>query len=114
MAKTWTVLVADDDPAVRQLSRATLERLGLIVVEAADGEQAIDAFKRCQADLVVLDAKMPRLDGFAVCRKIRKLDYGSDVPVIMVTALADSDSAKRARGRGHRVRDQAGELGLAR
>jgi CheY-like chemotaxis protein len=100
MAKTWTILVADDDPVVRQLSRAMLERLGLIVIEASDGEQAVEAYVQSQADLILLDANMPRMDGFAVCRKIRKLGGGADVPVIMVTSLADSDSAKRARAAG--------------
>ncbi len=100
MARTWTVLIADDDPVVRQLYRAMLERLGLIVIEASNGPQAVDAYVQSQADLVVLDAMMPRLDGFAVCRKIRKLEGGAEVPVIMVTSLADSDSAKLARAAG--------------
>lgn len=101
MATTWTILVADDDPLVRKMIRTALERrLGLIVIEAADGRQALDCFRQSQADLVLLDASMPRLDGFMVCETIRRQDYGADVPILMVTALADSDSVKRAVAAG--------------
>jgi len=101
MAATWTILVADDDPLMRKMIRAMLERrLGLIVTEAADGREALDTFRQSQADLVLLDAKMPKLDGFKVCEKIRGLDYGADVPILMVTALADSESVKRAMAAG--------------
>lgn len=97
MAATWTILVADDESLTRKMIRAMLERqLGLIVTEAADGRAALEAFRQSQADLVLLDANMPRLDGFEVCAKIRALEYGVDVPILMVTSLADSESARRA------------------
>ena len=116
MAATWTVLVADDESLMRKMIRAMLERhLGLIVTEAADGRAALEAFRQSQADLVLLDANMPRLDGFEVCAKIRALEYGADVPILMVTSLADSESARRAaRGGRDRFRHQADQLGQAR
>jgi CheY-like chemotaxis protein len=101
VAATWTVLVADDESFMRKMVRGMLERhLGLIVTEAADGREALEAFKQSQADLVLVDANMPRLDGFEVCRKIRALEYGADVPILMVTGLADSESARRAADAG--------------
>jgi PleD family two-component response regulator len=101
MAATWTVLVADDESFMRKMIRGMLERhLGLIVTEAADGREALEAFKQSQADVVLLDANMPRLDGFEVCAKIRALEYGVDVPILMVTSLADSESARRAAEAG--------------
>jgi CheY-like chemotaxis protein len=101
MAAIWTILLADDDPKTRHMIRGMIERqLGLIVTEAADGTAALEVFKQSQADLVLLDASMPRMDGFAVCRKIRALAYGVDVPIIMVTSLSDSDSVKRAMAAG--------------
>jgi CheY-like chemotaxis protein len=101
MAATWTILVADDESLTRKMIRVMLERqLGLIVTEAADGREALEAFKQSQADLVLLDANMPRLDGFEVCAKIRALEYGVDVPILMVTSLADSESARRAADAG--------------
>ncbi|MGI9341415.1 MAG: response regulator [Gammaproteobacteria bacterium] len=101
MAATWTVLVADDESLTRKMIRAMLERqLGLIVTEAADGREALEAYKQSHADLVLLDADMPRLNGFEVCEKIRALEYGADVPILMVTSLADSESARCAAAAG--------------
>ena len=96
MASTWTVLIVDDDATTRTLMRSALERLGLIVVEAVNGEEALGAFRKSQADLVLLDANMPRMNGFEACAAIRRLDYGRDIPIIMVTSMADSDAVKRA------------------
>lgn len=96
MASTWTVLVVDDDATTRTLMRSALERLGLIVVDAANGEEALSTFRKSQADLVLLDANMPRMDGFETCQAIRRIEYGRDIPIIMVTSMADSDAVKRA------------------
>jgi PleD family two-component response regulator len=82
------------------MTRKMLEEQGFVVAEAADGREALAVFQHCQADLVLLDAKMPRLDGFGACRKMRRLSRGSDVPIIMVTSLADSDSVKSAMAAG--------------
>lgn len=100
MAKTWTVLIVDDDPAMRRLGRAMLERLGLIVTDAGDGRTAVELFTRSQADLVLLDIKMPGEDGFSTCERIRRLPFGRDVPILMVTSMAGSDIAKRAAAAG--------------
>jgi len=100
MASTWTVLIVDDDATTRTLMRSALERLGLIVVEAANGEEALGVFKKSQADLVLLDANMPRMNGFEACAAIRRIEYGRDIPIIMVTSMADSDAVKRAVGAG--------------
>lgn len=100
MAKTWTVLVVDDDTTTRMLMRSALERLGLIVIEATNGEDALKVFSSSQADLVLLDASMPRMDGFKACAAIRRMEYGRDIPIVMVTSMADSDSVKRAAAAG--------------
>ncbi len=100
MPATWTVLVVEDDAKARFMIKASLERMGLIVVEAVNGPDALDIFQKTHADLVLLDANLPRLDGFRVCEKIRAMDYGTDVPIIMVTSFADSDSVKKATAAG--------------
>lgn len=100
MASTWTVLVVDDDATTRTLMRSALERLGLIVVDAANGEAGLAAFKKSQADLVILDANMPKMNGFEACAAIRRISYGRDIPIIMVTSMADSDSVKQAVAAG--------------
>lgn len=81
------ILVVDDESRMRKLVRDFLVKAGYDVVEAGDGEEALDIFYR-QKDiaLVVLDVMMPKLDGWQVCRELR--DY-SKVPVIMLTARGD-------------------------
>ena len=80
-----TVLLADDDRALRKLIRAYLSEEGLAVHEAGDGEEALALVRRLSPDLVVLDVTMPRCDGFEVLRRL-----GHDAPpVMMLTARAD-------------------------
>jgi two-component system, OmpR family, response regulator MtrA len=81
-----TVLLVEDDPAARQGLELALRRLGYDVRAAEDGEAALRAFGAAAAAVVVLDVMLPGLDGFEVCRRLRR---GSDVPVIMLTARGD-------------------------
>ena len=60
--------------------------IGYQVVTACDGNEALDLFRNCEPDLVVLDVMMPKLDGYGVCQELRK---ESDVPIVMLTALGD-------------------------
>lgn len=90
------VLVADDDPAMRLLMVQSLEQAGFRAIEAHNGREALAAFERQQPDVVVLDVKMPELDGFAACAEIRTRPRGAHVPVLMVTGLDDIDSIHRA------------------
>ncbi len=87
-----TILVVDDEPQYRWTIRVNLEARGYIVLEAEDGESALDiAVTECP-DLVLLDIRMPGMDGYDVCRSIREF---STVPVIMLTAMAqDSDKVR--------------------
>jgi DNA-binding response OmpR family regulator len=79
-----TVLVVDDEPAVRRVLLMRLQMAGYRVICAEDGEAALEVFQREQPDLVVLDVMMPKLDGFAVCRRLRA---ESCVPIIFLSAL---------------------------
>jgi two-component system, OmpR family, response regulator MtrA len=81
-----TVLLVEDDPAARQGLELALRRLGYQVRPAGDGEAALEGIGQDAADVVVLDVMLPGLDGFEVCRRLRR---GSDVPVIMLTARGD-------------------------
>jgi two-component system response regulator MprA len=81
------ILVADDDPAVRESLRRSLTFNGYDVVLAADGEDAIAAVGDHSPDLLVLDVNMPRLDGLEVCRRLRAV--GNDLPVLMLTARVE-------------------------
>jgi two-component system, OmpR family, response regulator MtrA len=81
-----TVLLVEDDPAARQGLELALSRLGYGVRAAATGEAALDGLGEGPVDVVVLDVMLPGVDGFEVCRRLRRV---SNVPVIMLTARGD-------------------------
>lgn len=82
-----TVLVADDEGRMRKLVGDFLKKAGYRIIEAEDGRKALNAFREePRIDLVILDVMMPVLDGWTVCREIRKV---SKVPVIMLTARGE-------------------------
>lgn len=80
------ILVVDDEASIRRILETRLSMIGYDVITAGDGEEALTTFRKVDPDLVVLDVMMPKLDGYGVCQEIRK---ESDVPIIMLTALAD-------------------------
>ena len=86
------ILVCDDDQNVRLLTRQCLEAEGMIVVEAADGLQAVDVFVRERPDLVFLDVEMPGMTGLEVCERIRQLPQGESIPIMIVTGSDDRKS----------------------
>jgi len=80
------VLVVDDEQDILDLVRYHLEREGYQVVGCRDGKSALDLVGREKPDLVVLDLLMPGVDGFEVCRRLRR---ESSIPIVMLTAKAD-------------------------
>jgi two-component system, OmpR family, alkaline phosphatase synthesis response regulator PhoP len=85
-----TILVVDDEPKIAQLARDYLEHAGFRVLTAADGRAALRAVSRERPDLIVLDLRLPDIDGLDVTRTLRK---ASAVPIIMLTAR-DEESDK--------------------
>lgn len=81
------ILTVEDDERIRTAVRLALEDEGWEVEEADTGEEALQAFTRQPSDVVLIDIMLPGIDGFDVCRSIRRV---SDVPIIMVTARADT------------------------
>lgn len=81
------ILVVDDDSNICELLRLYLEKEGYAVKIVNDGVSAINAFKQENPDLMILDIMLPKLDGWQVCREIRKK---SSVPIIMITAKGDT------------------------
>ena len=77
------ILIADDEPNIREVISFALERAGHAIVTARNGSEALQAFRRGPLDLIVLDIGMPELDGLEVCRQIRK---SSDVPILFLSA----------------------------
>jgi putative two-component system response regulator len=90
------VLVVDDISANRVLIEAYLGQLPVRVVSAASGERALRLIEAEPPDLVLLDVQMPGLDGFEVCRRIKSAPDGHLLPVVMITALSNSDDRVQA------------------
>lgn len=84
------ILVADDDPVVREVVRRYLERDGLEVVETADGPATAEVLARNEIDLAVLDVMMPAPDGIELCRAVRAGPH-PQTPIILLTALGEED-----------------------
>lgn len=82
------ILIADDEYEVRKLLTVLLQRVGYEVEAAEDGEMAVELFTQQEFDMVLLDVKMPTMDGFEACAKIRLL---SEIPIMMLTALNQVD-----------------------
>src|SRR5918912_2890378 len=81
--KKETVVVADDDPRLLRLVQFNLQQAGYRVVSASDGNRALRLAESENPDLILLDIRMPLMDGLEVCRRVRNF---STVPIIMVTA----------------------------
>ncbi|MEO8705844.1 MAG: hybrid sensor histidine kinase/response regulator [Kofleriaceae bacterium] len=94
------VLVVDDTVENRALAQATLEDESYVVELATSGEQAIAAFTREQPDCVLLDIRMPGMNGIDACMRIRALPGGADVPILFLTAQRDVETFDRARDAG--------------
>ena len=80
------ILIVDDDTNICELLRLYIEKEGYSAILAHDGEQAVELFNKEQPNLILLDIMLPKLDGWQVCREIRKT---SDCPIIMITAKGE-------------------------
>jgi DNA-binding response OmpR family regulator len=97
MAAKRRVLLVDDDPQLLLLISTTLGTSDFDLLEASDGEQALQVARRDHPDLVLLDVTMPGLDGFEVCRQLKSSPETTSIKVVMLTARGTD--ADRARGR---------------
>lgn len=99
-----TLLIADDEIAVRRLVRMTLEDDDYYILEAGDGETALEMVREHQPELVLLDVMMPKRTGIEVCRELKQDDATSDTRVVMLTARAqeaDEDEGRAAGADGY-------------
>ena len=92
-----TVLVVDDSATMRQMVSFTLKQAGFGVIEASDGEDALERLGGSRVDLVITDLNMPRMDGIALIRLLRGRLASKYTPVLMLTT--ESQDAKRQEGR---------------
>ncbi|WP_295447952.1 diguanylate cyclase [uncultured Thiodictyon sp.] len=98
--RPYRALVVDDDDVLRTAMHRFIARLGFEVQSTDNGSRALALFEAQGADIVLLDAAMPVMNGFAACEAIRALPAGRRVPVIMITSYEDEDSVDRAFAAG--------------
>ncbi|MGF1610559.1 MAG: phosphate regulon transcriptional regulator PhoB [Kiloniellales bacterium] len=94
------VLIVEDEPALVTLLRYNLEREGLRVSEASDGEEALVLIEEETPDIILLDWMLPLMSGIEVCRRIRRLPATRDVPIIMLTAKGEEGDKVRGLDAG--------------
>jgi two-component system chemotaxis response regulator CheY len=96
-----TIMVVDDDPLIRRLIATTLEDVaGFDVVEAADGEAALEQAALTSPAIVFLDIDMPRMDGIAACQRLRRAPETAAATIVMLTAATDDRAEARADSAG--------------
>ena len=89
------ILVIDDEPGIRGLLATILERKGYAVLLADGGRKGLDLFRRERPDLIVLDLKMPDIDGIIVLKDIHAVD--ADIPVVILTGAGNEKTEQQAR-----------------
>ena len=103
VTKGQTVLVVDDDPEIRKLIAATLERMGFAVSEAADGRTAIKRLDAARPSLVCIDLMLPESSGYVVCEHVNQTPKLTGLPVLMVSARNMPEDRAQAEELGVRV-----------
>ncbi|MEC4813680.1 MAG: PAS domain-containing protein [Scytonema sp. PMC 1069.18] len=96
----YSILVVDDDDVMRMQLKDLLQQAGYQVAEARDGDEALLVYVRIQPDMVLLDALMPRMDGYTCCTQLQALPNYSETPVLMITGRYDRDSVEQAFAAG--------------
>jgi two-component system phosphate regulon response regulator PhoB len=95
-----TILIADDEPAILDLVRFTLEDPQVQIVEAADGAAALALAQQTRPEVALLDVKMPHLSGLEVCRRLRQLPECAHTRIVMLTAAAQAEDRRRGLAAG--------------
>jgi CheY-like chemotaxis protein len=93
-----TILICDDQPSLRELVRGVLEIGPYDLHEARDGQEAVEAAERLKPDLILLDLMMPVMNGLQVLERVRTMNGGAEIPVVVLTAstrTADRDAVER-------------------
>ena len=96
------ILIANDRPEVVELVRVTLEGEDYQIAAASNGKEALKKARLEKPDLVLLDVVMPKMDGFEVCRKLRKDPETQEIPIIMLTAKGQEVDQEKGREVGAR------------
>ena len=95
MADKKLILVVDDEPDFVSIVQSNLEKEGFAVNVAYDGNEGLKKVRQSPPDLIVLDVMMPEKDGYEMCAELKKDEATADIPIIMLTAVADHVSSTR-------------------
>ena len=95
-----TVVIVDDEPAMVDMLTTFLTMKGFQVHGAYTGMAGLDAIEREQPDVVLLDLMLPDIDGFEVCRRLRSRPAYASLPVVIISARAETEAVERAMGTG--------------
>jgi CheY-like chemotaxis protein len=101
------ILVADDEPGMVRFIQLALAKDGYDILEAKNGEEALEVVQREHPNLILLDVQMPRMDGYEVAQRLRALSEFRDVPIIMLTAFVEEENIVRGFASG--VNDYIGK-----
>lgn len=97
MSDKKTILIAEDEAPMLMALAKKFQDKGFIVIEAIDGQAALDKAMENKPDIILLDIIMPKMEGIEVMRRIREdKKWGSDVPIVMLTNLSDADNVAEA------------------
>jgi len=95
MSEKKRILVVDDEPDFAAIVQKNLEKEGFSVEVAYDGVEGLEKIKANPPDCIVLDVMMPEKDGYEVCKELKADDKYADIPIVMLTAVADHVSSTR-------------------
>ena len=98
--REWKVLVAEDVADIRDLICHSLRYAGYAVVEAIDGHEAVEKAETEQPDLILLDVRMPNMDGYEACTLLKGMASTRDIPVIFLSARGQESEIKRGLALG--------------
>ncbi|GBF05008.1 response regulator receiver protein [Deinococcus aerius] len=93
----YTILVADDEPAIRSMLEVILSADGHEIVAVPDGKAALDYLRENTPDAMLLDVQMPQMDGFEICSRVKRVKRLGKAPVLLLTALDDDQTRDHAR-----------------
>jgi DNA-binding response OmpR family regulator len=94
------ILIIEDEKTLLEMYSLKLEKEGFAVVKATNGEAGIEAAKKTNPDVILLDVMMPKIDGFAVLEKLKKFKTFSQTPIILMTNLGQEEDIKKGKRAG--------------
>ena len=96
MSKKKKILIVEDEEALKLALKKKFSKEDFEIIEASDGEEGLERAEKENPDLILLDIVMPKMDGMTMLRKLRQRKFGKEMPVILLTNLADTDEVNKA------------------